>query len=78
MHSERARSLKANPKQYNVNIFGDGPARDLITGREIDEEVIGGLLLVQKMLETNVSGLLFRVGWWRLKNHSLNLLGKQD
>ena len=62
MHFERAGSLKANPKQYDVNIFGDGPARNLITGREIDEEVIGGLFHVQKTLEKNVPGLLSRVG----------------
>ena len=61
MHFEHAGSLKANPKQYNANIFVDDPARNLRPGREIDEEVIGCLLHVQKMLETNVSGLLSRV-----------------
>ena len=62
MYFERAGSLEANPKQYDVNIFGDGPARNLITGREIDEEVIDGLFHVQKTLGKNVPGLLFRVG----------------
>ena len=62
MHFEHARSLKANLKQHNVNIFGDGSARNLTTGREIDKEVIDGLLHVQKTLETNVLGLLSRAG----------------
>ena len=62
LHFEHARSLKANLKQDNVNIFGDGPARNLTTGREIDEEVIDGLLHVQNTLETNVSGFLSRLG----------------
>ena len=30
---EHAHSLKVNLKQYNVNVFGDGPARNLTTGR---------------------------------------------
>ena len=59
---KRAWRLKANLKQYNVNIFGNGPARNLTTGREIDEEVIGGFLHKQKTLETNASGLLSWVG----------------
>ena len=47
LHFEHARSLKANLKQYNVNIFGDAPARNLTTGREIDKGVIYDLLDVQ-------------------------------
>ena len=46
---------------YDVNIFEDGPARNLTTGRGINEDVIG-LLHVQKTLETKVSGLLSRAG----------------
>ena len=30
---EHAHSLKVNLKQYNVKVFGDGPARNLTTGR---------------------------------------------
>ena len=44
MHFEHDRSHKANLKQYNVNIFGDGSARNLTTGRNIDKEVIDGFL----------------------------------
>ena len=44
MHFEHDWSLKAKLKQYNVNIFEDGPARNLTTGREIDREVIDGRL----------------------------------
>ena len=62
LHFEHVRSLKANLNQNNVNIFGDSPARNLTTGREIGKEVIDGLLHVQMMLETNVSGLLSRAG----------------
>ena len=46
---------------YDVNIFEDGPARNLTSGRRINEDVIG-LLHVQKTLETKVSGLLSRAG----------------
>ena len=56
------RSLKANLKRYNANIFGDGPTRNLTTGRGINKEVIDGFLHAQKTLETNSSGLLSRVG----------------
>ena len=45
LHFEHARCLKANLKQYNVNIFGDGSAENLTTSRNIDNEVIDGLLL---------------------------------
>ena len=62
LHFEHARSLKANLKQYNVNIFGDSLARNLTTGRGLDKEAIEGLLHVQKTLETNLAGLLFRAG----------------
>ena len=62
LHFQHDRSLKANLKQYNVNIFGDCLAKNHTTGRGINKEVIGGLLHVQKTLETNVSGLLSRVG----------------
>ena len=62
LHFEHARSLEADLRQYNVNIFGDGLARNLITVRETDKEVIDGLLHVQKTMETNVSGLLSREG----------------
>ena len=62
LHFEHARSLKANLKQYNVNIFGDSLARNLKTGRGIDKEAIEALLHVQKTLETNLAGLLFRAG----------------
>ena len=37
LHFEHAPILKAKFKQYNVNIFGDGPARNLTTGRETDK-----------------------------------------
>ena len=36
LHFEHVRSLKAELKQNNVNIFRGGPARNLTTGREID------------------------------------------
>ena len=39
LHFEHAHNLKANFKQNNVNIFGDGPGRNLTTGLEIDKEV---------------------------------------
>ena len=50
LHFQHAWSLQANLKQYNVNIFGDGPARNLTTGREIDKEVINSLLHVSGFL----------------------------
>ena len=56
------RTLQANLKQYNVNVFGDGSSRNLTTRRNIDKVVIDGLLHVQKTLETNVSGLFSRAG----------------
>ena len=56
------RSLKANLKRYNVNIFGDGPTRNLPTGRRINKEVIDGFLHAQKTLESNPSRRLSRVG----------------
>ena len=48
LHFEHAQSLKANLKQYNVNIFGDGPARNLATGREIYKEFTDGILHVRR------------------------------
>ena len=57
LHFEHDRSHKANLKRYNVNIFGDGSARNLTTGRNIDKEVIDGPLQIRKTLETNCSGL---------------------
>ena len=36
LHFEHVRSLKAELKQNNVNIFRGGPAINLTTGREID------------------------------------------
>ena len=62
LHFEHARSLKANLKQYNVNIFGDGLAANLTTGRDIDKEIVDGLLHVQKTLGTNILGLFPRAG----------------
>ena len=59
---EHTPSRKANLKQYNINIFGDGPARNLTTGRGINKKVIDGLLHVQKTLETNATWLLSRAG----------------
>ena len=56
------RTLQANLKQYNVNVFGDGSSRNFTTRRNIDKVVIDGLLHVQKTLETNVSGLFSRAG----------------
>ena len=61
-----------------MSTFGDDPARNLTTGRGINKEVIDGLLNVQKTLETNVSGLLSRSDYWRVKSHSLKLFSKQD
>ena len=43
LHFEHVRSRKANLKQYNANIFGDGLASNPTTGREINKEVIDGL-----------------------------------
>ena len=39
LHFEHAHNLKASFEQNNVNIFGDGPGRNLKTGLEIDKEV---------------------------------------
>ena len=39
LHFEYVRGLKAKLKEYNVNILGDGPARNLTIGREIDKEL---------------------------------------
>ena len=39
LHFEHVRGLKAKLKEYNVNILGDGPARNLTVGREIDKEL---------------------------------------
>ena len=61
-----------------MSTFGDDLARNLTTGRGINKEVIDGLLNVQKTLETNVSGLLSRSDYWRVKSHSLKLFSKQD
>ena len=57
LYFEHARSHKANLKQYNLNISGDGSARNLTIGRNIDIEVIDSLLHIQKTLETNCSWL---------------------
>ena len=46
---------------------------------QLVEKLIGKLLMVfcmRKKLETNVSFLLSRTGWWTVKNHSLNLFAK--
>ena len=75
LHFEHVRSLKAKLEQYNVNIFGDSPAEI----SQLVEKLIRRLLMVfcmQKKLETNVSLLLSRTGWWRVKNHSLDLFAK--
>ena len=61
LHSEHVRSFKANLKQYDVNIFADGPVRNLTTAGGINKEVADGFLHAQKTLETNVSGLLSHV-----------------
>ena len=62
-------------KQYNVIIVGDGPARNLTTGREIDRKVIDGLLQVEevrnKRFITFVQDRLVEG-----KNCSLNLFAK--
>ena len=58
LHFEHARSLNVNLKQFNVNNFGDSPARNLTTNKE----VIDGLVHIQKMLKTKFSGLLYRAG----------------
>ena len=42
LHFEHAPILKAKFKQYNINIFGDGPARNLTTV----EKLISKLLIV--------------------------------
>ena len=49
MHFEHVRSLNDKLKQHNVSICGDGPARNLTTGREIDREVIDVLLHVEEV-----------------------------
>ena len=54
-HFEHSHNLKASLKQYSVNIFGDGPGRNLTTSREIDNGVTDGVSHVQKTLETNVA-----------------------
>ena len=41
--------FRAKLKQYNVNIVGDGPARNLTTGREIDGKLIDGLLQAEEV-----------------------------
>ena len=58
LHYEHVRSFKAN---LDVNIFGDGPVRNLTTAGGINKEVTDGFLHAQKTLETNVSGLLSHV-----------------
>ena len=55
LHFEHDHNLKASLKQYNVNIFGKGPGRNLTTGRETDKEVTDDVLHVQKTLETKVA-----------------------
>ena len=44
LHFEHVRSLKAKLKKYNINIFGDRPAKNLTTGQEIEKEVTDCLL----------------------------------
>ena len=77
MHFEHVGSLKANLEHYNANIFWISPARKPTTGREIDKEVIDGLLhagdVGNKRFKAFVQGRLV-VG----KNHSLNLFANQD
>ena len=41
--------MKNQLKKYNADTFGDGPAKQLTTGRIIDAKIIQGLLDVEKI-----------------------------
>ena len=74
LHFEHARSLKAILKQYNINIFRDGPARNL----RLVEKLIKKLLMVFDMCrrrwkQTFQGFCPGEISGGR-KNHSLNLL----
>ena len=75
LHFEHVRSLEAKLKQYNVSIFGDGSARNLTTGWEIDKGVIDGLLHAEEV--ANERFIAFVQDWLVVaKNNSLDLLAK--
>ena len=47
--SQRVKNLKDQLKKYNDDPFGDGPAKQLTTGKIIDAKIIQGLLDAEKI-----------------------------
>ena len=48
-HSQHVKNLKDQLKKYNNDPFGDGPAKQLTTGKIIDAKIIQGLLDAEKI-----------------------------
>ena len=47
--SQHVKNLKDQLKKCNTNPFGDGPAKQLTTGKIIDAKIIQGLLDAEKI-----------------------------
>ena len=52
-HSQHVKNLKDQLKKYNNNSFGDGPAKQLTTGKISDAKLIQGLLGAEKIGNSN-------------------------
>ena len=48
-HSQHVKNLNDQLKKYNTNPFGDGPVKQLTTGRIMDAKIIQGLLDAEKI-----------------------------
>ena len=48
-HRQHVKILKDQLKKYNTDPFGDGPAKQLTTGKVIDAKIIQGLLDAEKI-----------------------------
>ena len=49
-HSQHIKNLKDQLKKYNTNPFGDGPVKQLTTGKIIAAKIIPGLLDAEKLV----------------------------
>ena len=49
LHLSRVKSFKDKLKGYGSNPFGEGPARNITTGKEVALEIIAGLLNAPKL-----------------------------
>ena len=57
-YSQHVKNLKDQLKKYNADPFGDGPAKQLTTGKIIDAKTIQGLLDAEKIGNSKYIGFV--------------------